>query len=465
MNTTYGWEDLVSAALVGTERRPLPSGESTPEAELLDHAALLTVRARAGRLPREGSPLETAPEERQPEVPRAASARLARVLGGERSRLLAEWLQAAAGRGYRLSPHLLPELLDQAVRDRSIRPHLGVLAGARGRWLAGLNPAWGFLLEEVTAPGTAHETWELGTSGDRRAHLGAVRAADPARARLLLDETWEKETPQDRAAFLEVLADGLSVDDEPFLERVLDDRRREVRHEAADLLTRLPGSRLARRMAERAAACVRTENGEVQIVPPLTCDAAMERDGVRAKPPRGTGERSWWLQQIVARAPLEVWSGLLGLPPRELVRMKIPDWGREVMAGWVRATVLQGDPEWARVLFAWDPLADLLAVLPRREREDLAAGFVRGHGLDGQLIMVLGGAAAPWGPDLALAVLEKILQVSSTQPWNLSELSRLAGERIDPALSGMAERLSPEPPVQEVAALLRFRDDMLKELQ
>jgi hypothetical protein len=28
----------------------------------------------------------------------------------------------------------------------------------------------------------------------------------------------------------------------------------------------------------------------------------------------------------------------------------------------------------------------------------------------------------------------------------------------------MAERLSPEPPIQEVAALLRFRDDMLKEL-
>ncbi|MFC7649875.1 hypothetical protein ACFQX6_63245 [Streptosporangium lutulentum] len=48
--------------------------------------------------------------------------------------------------------------------------------------------------------------------------------------------------------------------------------------------------------------------------------------------------------------------------------MKIVDWGREVMAGWVRATVLQGDPEWARELFAWDPLADLLAALPPPSR-------------------------------------------------------------------------------------------------
>lgn len=104
-------------------------------------------------------------------------------------------------------------------------------------------------------------------------------------------------------------------------------------------------------------------------------------------------------------------------------------------------------------------------MLPRAEREEVAAGFVRGRGVDGQLIMVLGGASVPWGPDLAQAVLEKILEVAGTQPWNLGELTRLAGERIDPTLYGLAERLSLEPPIQEVAALLRFRDDMLKELQ
>lgn len=54
--------------------------------------------------------------------------------------------------------------------------------------------------------------------------------------------------------------------------------------------------------------------------------------------------------------------------------------------------------------------------------------------------------------------------MSGTQPWNLGELTKLAGERIDPALHDMAGRLSLEPSIQEVAALLRFRDDMLKEL-
>ncbi|WP_449066282.1 DUF5691 domain-containing protein [Planomonospora algeriensis] len=318
--------------------------------------------------------------------------------------------------------------------------------------------------QEAGAAGPRPEEWELGTPGDRRAHLAALRAADPAAARELLAATWEKETPEDRAAFLETFADGLGSGDEPFLEAALDDRRREVRNQAADLLTRLPDSRLARRMTERAARCLTAADRRILVHPPQECDAAMERDGIRARPPHGTGARSWWLQQLVARTPLEAWPALLGRPPGELVRAKIPDWKREVMAGWVRATVLQCDSEWARELFAWDPLADLLAVLTRQEQEAVATDFVRRHGLDGQLIMVLGGAAAPWGPALTRAVLQKILDLSGTQPWNLGELVRLAGERADPALHGLAERFSLEPPIQEVAALLRFRDDMLKEL-
>ncbi|MGP3913054.1 DUF5691 domain-containing protein [Nonomuraea sp. 10N515B] len=446
------WEELASAALVGTDRRPY-------HGVLLEDAAVVVTRRRAGRglrRPGEAAPPEPAPGEERPAIARRAAERLVRIMSGEHERLLPEWLAAAAGTGRRVPAYALPELLERGRRDRSIRVHLGVLAGQRGRWLAGHNPAWAYLLEEPTG-----ETWELGGSADRRAHLRALRAADPAQARRLLESTWERETPDDRAEFADVLADGLSMDDEPFLESMLDDRRREVRQAAANLLAGLPGSRLSQRMAERVRACVAIAGNVITIEAPRECDKAMERDGVRPKPPRGIGERAWWLQQIIARAPLAVW----GHPPARLLRMRIPDWDADVKAAWVRAAVLQKDPEWARAMFGWDPIADLLESLPPDEQQELAADFVRTHDLDSQLIMVLGGVSSHWREGLATAVLRKIVKVAATQPWNLGELVKLAGERIDPALFPLAESYSPVESIQQVAALLRFRADMYKELK
>lgn len=438
----------MSTALVGTDRRPY-------QGELLESVAVQVVRRRAGLVPGAVDAGEVAPDEELGPVPRVAAERLAGILGGEYDRVLPEWLAAASASGRVVPAYVLPELLERGGRDRSIRAHLGVLAGRRGRWLARRNPAWGYLLEEPTG-----QAWELGSAADRRVHLRAVRADDPAAARRLLESTWEQETPDDRAEFIEVLADGLSMADEPFLERALDDRRREVRQEAANLLTRLPESRLARRMTERARACLTITERAILVEPPGECDKAMERDGVRAKPPRGIGERAWWLQQVVARTPVAVWGD-----PDELLQLRIPDWDADVKAAWVRAAVLQRDPEWARAMFAWDPIADLLLALRPHQQQELAADFVKNHELDSQLIMVLGGVELPWRPALAAAVLNKIVKVAATQPWNLGELARLAGERIDPALHHMAERASAEPPVQEVAALLRFRAEMLKELR
>ncbi|MFC4531670.1 DUF5691 domain-containing protein [Sphaerisporangium dianthi] len=572
MITVDEWERLVSAALVGTDRRPVP--------DLLGQAAAHTAGARAGQRLHRGEPLPVAAAEEQPLVPRAAGERVARILGGEHPRLLPEWLEAAAARGYRLPPKVVPSVLDQGLRDRSLRSPIGVLAGARGRWLASLNPSWAYLLQEASAhlptstaglvpggdsvpaggpmpgsgspgggsvpaggsipgggsvppagcvpaggspgggsvpgdgsvpggsapgggatlgdgsgspPGSGdgggtgsegtgeasagegapstdesvqtHPLWEFGTRGDRLAYLRNLRRADPAGARSLLERGWETESPEDRAAFVHAMDEGLSMADEPFLEAALDDRRREVRSQAADLLTRLPDSRLGRRMAERAARCLRLSGDRLVAEPPAACDAAMERDGVRARAPGGAGQRSWWLQQVVAHTPLRFWTDHFGRTAKQIVALNTGDWSREIRLGWERAAVLQNDATWARALFAVEPLTDLLAVLPPGERADKAAELVRDQPVDGQLIMMLGGVPAPWGAALAKAVLEKILDTVERQPWNLGELVRLAGERIDPGLHAIAARLSLEPSVQEVAATLRFRFDMLAELE
>ncbi|WP_067175638.1 DUF5691 domain-containing protein [Microtetraspora niveoalba] len=470
---TAAWEDLVSAALVGTDRRPVPGGSLpdgpgeapvAPPVDLLEQAAVQVIRARAGQRPHRGRSLPPASPEPRPLVGRAAADRLDRILAGEQGRLLPEWLEIAAAGGARVPARLVPRLLDLGARDQSIRAHLGVLTGARGRWLARLNPAWSYLRDEPTGGAAGSDgVWEFGTSGDRRDHLAALRASDPEAARELLAAGWDRETPEDRAAFTRILAEGLTMADEPFLEAALDDRRREVRQAAADLLTRLPESRLGTRMAERAARLLTRDGDRLRAEPPKACDSRMERDGVRARPPAGTGQRGWWLQQVVAHTPLSFWTGHLGLTPEEITTMEVGDWAREVRMGWTRAAILQRDGIWARALVEVEPLTDLLAILPPAEQSQKAADFVRRHPVDGQMIMMLGGIPRPWGVPLAKAVLEKIASVATAQPWNAGELARLAGERFDASAYDQVARLG-LPEVHEVSATLRFRHDMAREL-
>src|SRR5262249_16729039 len=136
----------------------------------------------------------------------------------------------------------------------------------------------------------------------------------------------------------------------------LSDRSRNVRATAAELLSALPNSALAGRMAARAAACVAVDRtqGEPTIVveAPHECDPGMERDGVVPKPPAGRGERAWWLGQLVEAAPLGWWTARLGgRTPEEIVALPVADdWQGELHAAWCRAAVRQRDPGWSRAL-------------------------------------------------------------------------------------------------------------------
>ncbi|QFG20571.1 DUF5691 domain-containing protein [Actinomadura sp. WMMB 499] len=288
------WDEHVTAALLGTERRDPPALNGEPAGEpdgdrggdgaagrLLDQAALLTVRWRAGFAPVPSGglvPVAPAPVEHDPAVPDAAAARLARILAGEQIRVLPEWLDAAAGRGLRVPPRLLPALLERGRSDRMLRPSIARAAGRRGMWLALQNTDWAYLVgagpvRSGDDPAGA-EAWRSGTRHRRVAYLSGLRGADPAAARELLRETWDREPAPDRAAFLGTFAWGLSLADEEFLEAALDDRGKDVRQLAADLLARLPGAAYGDRMAERARACLIRRTGP----PPGAAATAPERD-------------------------------------------------------------------------------------------------------------------------------------------------------------------------------------------
>jgi hypothetical protein len=454
-----GWDELVASALVGTARRPpaLPAvpavlheiDRDDPEGAVLKAGAALGLYRLAGARPPagDGAPLPAAPPERRPVCSAAAAAHLDAILRGDFGVVLGEWLQLAAA-GHRIvPPDPLPLLLDVATTAAPLRPAVTEVMGERGRWLGALNPAWSWAVGAAEDP----SIWATGSPAARRLLLERLRQTDPGGARDLLASTWATETPEDRAAFLGGFFTSLSLDDEPFLEAALDDRRKEVRRVAANLLTSLPGSRLAARMAARARPLV--EHGTL----PDEFDAAMARDGVVERAPTGTGQRAWWLFQMVAAAPLQTWSPEMVEGAETLLRQ-----------AWARAAVRQRNAEWAEALLHVDDVEEpaLLDALPPGRARAVATDWVTRLGLTPPVLGALPHVPDPWGPELSRAVVTRLAEA-------------VARPRPDAAVRGLAAdlglRLDPTVPTHALAEhadvvgwmldLLRFRADMREELR
>ncbi|MFD4478364.1 DUF5691 domain-containing protein [Streptomyces sp. NPDC058471] len=501
--TVIPWEDLVTAALLGTDRRtpPVRTQDKDAPTALLDAAAVQTVRRRAGLSPAPAAtPPEPAADDPRPLVPPSARRRLATLLtdhpgtgsGGRRGavpdlmELLPQWLALANDRGFAAPPELLPALLNAARGRTDIRPQALAFAGPRALWLARLNPDWKFALRSTPGGGVAlpapedtaqvQQLWEEGLFAERVALLGAVRAHDPAAARDLLASTWSTERAEDRLMFLDSLRNRLCEADEPFLEQALTDRSRNVRATAAELLSALPSSALAARMADRAASCVAIDHAQgTKAMPTLTveapheCDAGMERDGVIPKPPAGRGERSWWLGQLVESTPLGTWPERLGgRTPAEIVALPVADdWQSELHAAWCRAAVRQRDAVWSRALLGAPSSPDaagpgaaslaerakLLAALPAGERADWVAGFIATHGLS-EAFQLLGVCALPWSEPLGRAVVDalNIARDAGSYPWSFSGVMGLAERCLDPAEAVRLDVLTAIPDEPEDAS-------------
>jgi hypothetical protein len=472
------WSELTATALVGAGRRPalprapapldrLAAGDGADAAAaLLDAAAAATLFVRAGALPAATPAAPVAPcpaDERPPCGPRAAR-HLAAMLAPRHRPVLSEWLAALAAAGRRPPDALLPALLDLGRGDEELGWLVLAAAGERGRWLAGLNPDWAALAEGSDLPGdeaALTARWQGGARAVRARLLRALRRERPALARALLAATWADERADDRAAFLGLLRDGLGADDEPFLEAALDDRSKEVRATAADLLAHLPESRLARLMTERALGLVRLRPGllpKIEVALPEACDRELQRYGVDPKPEHSMGERAWWLFQIVRRTPPGAWCAAWSLTPGAVIGLRAPkEWRELFVHAWAAAAIAYGDGPWIAALaeHAADdpqrrPLHELALALPRERRERLLVRLL-GEAPLGQshaALAILRAAPGPWGAELARAVVVALARAltPSLGAMNVEPLLR-------DALPAFALAIPPDMAEQAIGAL------------
>ena len=288
--------------------------------------------------------------ESRPRMPEKASRLLKRMLEGELADLLPEFLQEAAKRGYVAPPETLPGLLGLG---RNKWPSLILpLIGERGNWLAAHNPAWAYACKREPL-----DAWENGTRAERILALEQMRTTDPAQGREWVQSNWEIDSPKDRAAFLATFAIGLSMEDEPFLEACLDDKRQEVREAARRLLLRLEGSRFVQRMWARVKPLVRVRSSflkkeTLEVTLPEELEAAAKRDGMgEFALPKKMGEKAGRLAQMLALTPPALWSRDSGYSPDAwLARALTCEWKEPLLLGWQLAAIGTADADWAESL-------------------------------------------------------------------------------------------------------------------
>ncbi len=153
------------------------------------------------------------------------------------------------------------------------------------------------------------------------------------------------------------------------------------------------------------------------VEPPAECDAGMRRDGIVGKPYFGLGERTWWLEQVLARTPLSTFAGG---DPAAFFGLSLEDgWVTTVLRGLAQASASQGNAAWA------DALLDRMEQRPPEHSRDRSlvealyaalepaevgrraiAAMSDDTAARGRLIeAILHHCPAPWSDELARAVL------------------------------------------------------------
>jgi len=474
------WKELTSLALEGTARTQ--AGAQAPR-RLLEEAGWHALRRLAGHKPvsMQAGAVAAAPPESRPYASQVAASRLEEILRTEDHDHLGEWLSLCAAAGKLVPASLIPPLLEHAVGRSNFRQAALEVGGERIKWLAAFNDEWSFAA--ITYP---IEAFRSGDRSARAAALTRMRAIDPAGALATLADGWSKEGGDDRAALIAALVVGIGPGDEEFVTRAVGDGRKDVRTTAADLLSRLPGSALTRRMTERADAWVRYRKGmlggKLEVDPPSVCDESMLADGIEAKAPKEVGERAHWLRQVVSHVPPAHWpSDVLELGAKS-------DWAEPLLLGWIDAAARFKDGAWCELLIEHHlrrkdrdkilpRLQDLVRASPQATLDAVLSRHLPREPLTAFTLAAM--TTQQFSLEATRALLRGAQEVMKQPNQRLREtclyiFARQLSPRLDPgilpdviAFAKQAEQGAPwaDQHLQLLASNLEFRAEMAKEIR
>ncbi|HBE18795.1 MAG TPA: hypothetical protein DEG17_11630 [Cyanobacteria bacterium UBA11149] len=509
------WQDILTTALVGTERKTLtpipPTNQLSqllsqlnyrdPEGTLLSAAAIISLYQKAEQISViDNQTLPTPSQNCDLSICSPLAAEYLKVIFlKERLLLLSEWLTTAAAAKKQVPAYSLPELLELGRTSPHLRLAIMPVLGKRGRWLAAQNPQWDYVVGE-----DIEITWQTGSNAARQLLFQQIRTENPAAAREKLIKIWAEEKSEEKLGFLQISPTGLNKDDEPFLEAALDDKSPEVRQKAAELLAHLPESRLCQRMATRvtSALIIKQNRHRLHLDFNLShgSDEGMLRDGIDSKnSPKLLGKKAWQILQIVAATPLSLWSQINDISPIEWIQAaKRSEWDRTLVDGWVVAALRQKNPEWAEVLLSMhhnfngylvnhnQSIQGLINALPPQRQDTFFIKFLQENktifDTQNSAFSLLRHYRYPWSHEFTMALIDTLAyhlkRTTNPYDWTLrsafQDFACYIPLSLVPVISVIIPKIVPKnaswasfwiEAIDDFMALLNFRVEMMKELR
>lgn len=360
------WKNLIKTALIGTDRSDLSKStleefeklgvdiDATPANILLEGATLYAQMRKAGFQPekwKDDIPFP-AQKDKSKICSKKSSEHLAMILTGSFTPALDNYIEQLIFNKKSLPPELLPELLEKCRSDKTLWGKLKNAIGERGNWLIEQNEDWHFLVGKST-----QVEWEDGTKEERLALLNHLRKTQPDEALENIESTWEEDDWQHRVEYLKTLKHNLSLADEPFLEKCLDEKRKDLRRTAAVLLEKIEGAELRKRMWKRLKNCVNLKSRtlkkeKIEIELPETCDDEMLRDGVdpRKKWHKGGLKASYFAQMFIIVPPSN-WEVYFDKKAKEVLDIFIrSEWAELLVQASIASAVRHQDENWMEAI-------------------------------------------------------------------------------------------------------------------
>lgn len=356
------WSELVRLALLGGERGNLSpelrknlesygirTDDSFP-AVLLESTALLNqVRKAAFKLESFKGEIPQSLEETEVNACSPLStAHLYAILDGRYAPALSEFLLHLKENKKSIPEETLPDLLNASLKDSSLWEQLEPVLGKKGEWLLNQWPDWQ-PLKGIRNIGP----WDETPHTDRIKYLQFLRKENPEKALNVLQTHWDNMKAEEKFPLLKTLQKNLSEAEEEFLEKLLDERSKKVRLEAATLLSGIEKSALIERLYLHLLDIIHISEDTISFEIPESLPETTARDGIVPIPHKdhGGGMKAAWLRQMVSRIPPRRWSELMDKEARECLAFFLNNrWSDQLLPALTEAALLHKDINWGHAI-------------------------------------------------------------------------------------------------------------------